>query len=95
MLYRIVFTSNYIANSCKYDQIVAEPTAKSSKDFDFDGSHPTYTMLNDYQFQVYVGFIMYVTMVLAGLGMEFLVWRTMLNGDWNEVKEGRWMIAQL
>ena len=50
--------------------------------------------LNDYQFQIYLGFIMYVTVVLTGLGLEYLVWRMLLTGDWNEVKENRWMIAQ-
>jgi hypothetical protein len=50
--------------------------------------------LNDIQFQVYVGFIMYVTMVFAGLGMEYLVWRMVLKGDWDEEKEHRWWAAQ-
>ena len=50
--------------------------------------------LNDYQFKIYLGFIMYVTVVLTGLGLEYLVWRMLLTGDWDEVKENRWMMAQ-
>ena len=60
---------------------------------DFSESVPT-EFLDDIQFQVYVGFIMYVTMMFAGLGMEYLVWRMVLKGDWDEDKEHRWRAAQ-
>ena len=60
---------------------------------DFSESVPT-EFLNDIQFQVYVGFIMYVTMVFAGLGMEYMVWRMVLKGDWDKDTEHRWWAAQ-
>ncbi len=52
---------------------------------DFSESVST-EFLNDIQFQVYVGFIMYVTMVFAGLGVEYLGSQMVLNSDWDEDK---------
>ncbi len=63
------------------------------KTLDFSESVPT-EFLNDIQFQVYVGFIKYVTVIFAGLGMKYLVWRMVLKGDWDEDKEHRWRAAQ-
>ena len=59
----------------------------------FSESVPT-EALNDKQFQLYVAFIFYATMLFAGLGMEYLVWRIMLGGEWNQQKENRWRVAQ-
>ena len=46
--------------------------------FGMTGTVPTADLTDD-QFQVYVGFIMYITMVLAGLGLEYLLWTKFLK----------------
>lgn len=50
--------------------------------------------LNDYQFQLFMAFIMYGTVLLTGFGSEYLVWRMFLNGEWDEEKENKWRVAQ-
>ena len=37
---------------------------------------------------------MYVTVVLTGLGLEYLVWCMLLTGDWDEVKKNKWKFVQ-
>ena len=32
--------------------------------------------------------------MLAGLGFEYLVWRLLLNGNWDEEIENKWKVAQ-
>jgi len=49
---------------------------------------------NDGQFQVYVTFIIWITLVLSGVGTEYLVWRMYLHGEWNAEKELKWRAAQ-
>jgi hypothetical protein len=66
---------------------------KTVYEFGMSGTVPT-ADLNDGQFQVYVGFVMYATMVLTGLGMEYLVWRMFLNDEWDKRTENVWRVAQ-
>lgn len=61
--------------------------------FGMTGSAPTDQLNND-QFELFLGFVLYATVVFTGLGMEYLTWRMFLNGDWDEEKEKRWKIAQ-
>jgi hypothetical protein len=44
--------------------------------------------------QVYVTFIIWITLVLSGVGTEYLVWRMYLHGEWNAEKELKWRAAQ-
>ena len=50
--------------------------------------------LNDLQFQVYVGFIIWITMVLSGIGTELLMWLMFLQGGWDLKTEYEWRLAQ-
>lgn len=50
--------------------------------------------LNDFQYLVYAGFVIYVTVEFAGLGSELLVWLLYLKHGWDEETEGRWRVAQ-
>jgi hypothetical protein len=44
--------------------------------------------------QVFVTFIMWITLVLSGVGSEYLVWRMYLQGEWNNALELKWRAAQ-
>ena len=37
---------------------------------------------------------MWITVVLSGVGAEYLVWQMFLRGDWNDSKELKWRAAQ-
>eukprot|EP00522_Entomoneis_paludosa_P018381 CAMPEP_0172454616 /NCGR_PEP_ID=MMETSP1065-20121228/11550_1 /TAXON_ID=265537 /ORGANISM="Amphiprora paludosa, Strain CCMP125" /LENGTH=373 /DNA_ID=CAMNT_0013206967 /DNA_START=218 /DNA_END=1335 /DNA_ORIENTATION=- len=50
--------------------------------------------LTDAQFQVYIAFVMWMTMVLTGLGLEVLVWLSFLQGHWTREMETYWRVAQ-
>ena len=50
--------------------------------------------LNEDQFHIYIGFVMYATVVLAGLGLEYLVWRMFFDSDWDDEIEKKWKAAQ-
>lgn len=51
--------------------------------------------LDDDEFQVYVGFVLWVTVSMAGLGLELLVWLTFLREQgWSKKTEARWKLAQ-
>jgi hypothetical protein len=56
-------------------------------------SSPT-ANLSDYGFNIYVGFIIYITLELAGLGGETLVWFIFLEGGWSEEHENVWRMVQ-
>lgn len=64
--------------------------------------HPTWKVtdtiplanLNDDEFLVYVGFVLWVTVVLSGLGLELLVWLSFLHKGWSREKEALWRLAQ-
>lgn len=42
----------------------------------------------------YVAFVMYFTMIITGFGSEYLVWRIVLAGEWDEAMEWKWKVAQ-
>jgi len=50
--------------------------------------------LDDEQFQVYVGFILWFTVLFAGLGLELLTWTSFLQGGWTDERQSQWMFAQ-
>eukprot|EP00581_Thalassiosira_minuscula_P007307 CAMPEP_0183702746 /NCGR_PEP_ID=MMETSP0737-20130205/751_1 /TAXON_ID=385413 /ORGANISM="Thalassiosira miniscula, Strain CCMP1093" /LENGTH=672 /DNA_ID=CAMNT_0025929413 /DNA_START=139 /DNA_END=2157 /DNA_ORIENTATION=+ len=77
---------------CEYED---EPRVlpKPAKNNKMKDSNPT-LLMNDYEFMVYVSWMLYITMELAGIGMEYLVWRIMLAGDWSKKKEDYWKVAQ-
>jgi len=53
------------------------------------------TLLADVQFQVYVGFITWITVVSAGLGLEIFVWHHFIEGNvWDDTRAGLWKFAQ-
>lgn len=56
------------------------------------GSVP-HELLSDMQFRVYVGFIVWVTVLIAGLGLEIFVWYHFLQ-IWCRAREGLWRFAQ-
>jgi len=82
-----------LVQGCQYEDRV-QTKLKAPKKLNLADTHPT-DMFNDYQFQVYVAFIMYFTMLLGGLGLEYLVWMIMLKGEWDKNKENKWKVAQL
>eukprot|EP00581_Thalassiosira_minuscula_P002991 CAMPEP_0183742550 /NCGR_PEP_ID=MMETSP0737-20130205/64759_1 /TAXON_ID=385413 /ORGANISM="Thalassiosira miniscula, Strain CCMP1093" /LENGTH=840 /DNA_ID=CAMNT_0025978137 /DNA_START=297 /DNA_END=2819 /DNA_ORIENTATION=- len=77
---------------CEYED-VPKALPKPAKSNKMKDSNPT-LLMNDYEFQVYMCWILYVTMELAGLGMEYLVWRIMLAGNWCKKKQDYWKVAQ-
>jgi hypothetical protein len=51
--------------------------------------------LDDDEFQVYVGFVLWVTVSMTGLGLELLVWFTFLRQQgWSKKTEALWKLAQ-
>jgi hypothetical protein len=50
--------------------------------------------LDDSQFNVYVGFVVWATVVLAGVGMELLVWTSFLKDGWSCEAEVKWKFAE-
>jgi hypothetical protein len=50
--------------------------------------------LDDSQFNVYVGFVVWATVVLAGIGMELLVWTSFLKDGWSPETEAKWKFAE-
>jgi hypothetical protein len=50
--------------------------------------------LDDSQFNVYIGFVLWMTVVLAGIGMELLVWTTFLKDGWSCDTEVKWKFAE-
>jgi len=53
------------------------------------------TLLTDAEFQVYLGFIVWITVVIAGLGLETFVWHHFLEGNvWDDTRAGLWKVAQ-
>jgi hypothetical protein len=52
-------------------------------------------LLDDEHFQVYFGFILWATVLLAGLGFELLFWMMVTTqGGWSDRREIRWWLAQ-
>ena len=49
---------------------------------------------SDSQFSVYVGFILWFTVLFAGLGLELLTWTSFLHGGWTDERQSQWMFAQ-
>jgi len=50
--------------------------------------------LSDQKFLLYITFMLWVTMLLTGLGSEVFVWMIFLEGKWDQDKEDKWKIAQ-
>lgn len=50
--------------------------------------------LDDSQIQVFVAFIVWLTVVFAGIGLELLVWVSFLRKSWSEEQEAKWKFAQ-
>uniref|UniRef100_A0A6T7I481 Uncharacterized protein n=1 Tax=Attheya septentrionalis TaxID=420275 RepID=A0A6T7I481_9STRA len=50
--------------------------------------------MSDDDFQLYVGFVIWGTVLIAGLGLELLVWRVFLQDNWTQVHETLWKFAQ-
>jgi len=49
---------------------------------------------NDREFLCYLTVVMWITMVLTGLGTEVLVWIMFIKGGWNDERENLWWLAQ-
>jgi phage shock protein PspC (stress-responsive transcriptional regulator) len=56
-------------------------------------SHPI-ADLDDSQFNVYVGFVIWATVVMAGIGLELLVWTSVLKDGWSYKTEAKWKFAE-
>jgi phage shock protein PspC (stress-responsive transcriptional regulator) len=56
-------------------------------------SHPI-ANLDDSQFNVYVGFVIWATVVMAGIGLELLVWTSVLKDGWSHETEAKWKFAE-
>jgi len=54
---------------------------------------PLYTW-TDRKFISYVTMVLWVTMVLSGIGTEVLVWLMFVRGEWDEDRENLWRLAQ-
>ena len=78
---------------CDFDPDAPIYNYQFGKHYGFSESSPLES-LNDNQFRVYIGLIMYLTMVFAGFGSEFFVWRIVLSGEWDESMEWKWKYAQ-
>jgi hypothetical protein len=78
---------------CDFDPDAPIYNKQFGKRYGFSESSPLES-LNDYQFLIYVGIVMYFTMVFAGFGLEYLVWRIVLSGEWDESMEWKWKVAQ-
>ncbi|CAB9502197.1 expressed unknown protein [Seminavis robusta] len=50
--------------------------------------------LDDLQFQVYLGFCLWITVLFAGLGLELLTWVSFLQGGWTDERQSQWKFAQ-
>jgi hypothetical protein len=50
--------------------------------------------LDESQFNVYVGFVVWATVVLAGVGMELLVWTSFFKDGWSREAEVKWKFAE-
>lgn len=50
--------------------------------------------LDDNDYQVYMSMIVWVTVLVAGLGSELSVWLMFLQSGWNKQLESRWKMAQ-
>lgn len=69
------------------------PKPPSDTELGMTDTAPT-SKLNVYQFQLFMAFVMYGTVMLAGLGAEYLVWRMFLTSEWNAEIEHKWKVAQ-
>jgi hypothetical protein len=49
--------------------------------------------LADSQFRVYAGFVVWVGVLIAGLGLEIFVWYHFLQ-FWSKAREGLWRFSQ-
>ncbi|GFH55455.1 hypothetical protein CTEN210_11931 [Chaetoceros tenuissimus] len=78
---------------CEFDLHGANIEPKFSKSHSFTGSYPV-DDFNNLQFMSYVAFVMYFTMIITGFGSEYLVWRIVLSGEWDEEMEWKWKVAQ-
>jgi len=56
------------------------------------GSVP-HELLTDSQFRVYAGFVVWVGVLIAGLGLEIFVWYHFLQ-FWSKAREGLWRFSQ-
>ena len=82
-----------IVRECEFDLNGANIKPKFTKSHSFTGSYPV-NDLNNLQFMSYVAFVMYFTMIITGFGSEYLVWRIVLAGEWDEAMEWKWKVAQ-
>ena len=80
-------------SKCLTESYTSSLPGPSDNELSMTDSAPT-AGLDECQFMVYIGFVMYATVVLTGLGMEYLVWRMLLNGGWDEDTENKWKVAQ-
>jgi len=49
---------------------------------------------NDVDFIGYVAMVIWLTMILTGLGTEVLFWLMFIKGGWDENRENQWKLAQ-
>ena len=117
----VIVEYGFFGGTSEYPKMeVVSSEYSSENDLGMSGKGPT-SGLTDYQFQLFLAFVMYATVVLTGkvmfvlyqdtcdtitnpnisqsiklegLGLEYFVWRSILNGIWDEGKENMWRVAQ-
>jgi len=67
-------------------------SSKHNDSWRITDSIPT-SQMTDEQFKIYVGFVLWVTVELAGIGLEVFVWWHFVQ-IWNETRESLWLFAQ-
>jgi uncharacterized protein YjeT (DUF2065 family) len=83
----VVAPGNTGTDASEYPQQAATP-----KSLAISYTHPISSM-TDSEFQVYLGFFLWITIILAGIGLEFVVF-VLLPAKWSSKVQSYWMLAQ-
>ncbi|KAL7567101.1 hypothetical protein ACA910_009431 [Epithemia clementina (nom. ined.)] len=76
------------------DRAFSIPLSPNATEWTITDTSPT-SNLDDEEFKVYLGFIVWFTSILAGLGLELQIWLFFLpEHGWSVSDEARWRIAQ-
>jgi len=76
----------------KYSDIV-QSTIPYDASWRVTDTFPT-AKLDDEQFSTYSGYILWITVLMAGLGLELIVWEVYLRDGWSSDRQMKWKIAQ-